>query len=408
MSGKDILIIEDSLTQVEHLRFILEKHGFCVADAANGIEAKELIKRKKPAVIISDVVMPEMDGYEFCRTLKASPEYGDVPVVLLTALSEPGDVVRGLECGADNFIIKPYDEEYLISLINGLCDKPVQRSEEPAPEPLQLHFAGKDYVLNADRRQILNLLLSTYQTAVQKNRELSKARDELHELNQQLKAANSELEAFSYTVSHDLRSPLNIIGLYAQALLEVCKKCGEGGGDYLDGIMAQVNRMSRLISTLLSFSRIMQGELHRADVDLSSVAREIAADLTVNHPERKARFIIADDVVVNGDPKLLRIVLVNLLGNAWKYSGKKEETVIEFGVREQGDRKVLFVRDNGVGFDQNAAQDLFKPFLRLHDPDEFPGTGVGLATVSRIIQRHGGKIWADGEVGKGAEFSFVF
>jgi light-regulated signal transduction histidine kinase (bacteriophytochrome) len=165
--------------------------------------------------------------------------------------------------------------------------------------------------------------------------------------------------------------------------------------------------MNQLITTLLNFSQLTRSEMRRTEVDLSTMAREIALDLSIKQPERKVAFNIADGMVVHGDARLLRVVLENLLGNAWKYTGREAQARIEFGMEEAGGETVYFVRDNGTGFDMSQADRLFNPFRRLHDEAEFEGTGIGLATVRKIIERHGGKVWAEGEVGKGAVFYFT-
>lgn len=405
-NDEEILIVEDSATQAEQLRYILEKHDFRVSTAANGREALSAISRQKPSLIISDILMPEMDGYELCREVKADNTLRDIPVILLTALSDPLDVIRGIECGADSFITKPYDEEALISGIRQMQADRFYPVRENSTGELELNYDGRDYVLNADCGQILKLLLSSYEMAIRKNRELIRARDEMNELNIQLKAVNSELESFSFTVSHDLRSPLNVIGLYCQVIMEI--GCGdEQSREYVKGILDQVDRMNQLITTLLNFSRLSRGEMNRTKVDLSVMAREIAAHLSMKQPERAVSFSIEDGIVVDGDTKLLRVVLENLLGNAWKYTGREAEALIEFGKRESGKEPAYFVRDNGTGFNMSEAGKLFNPFRRLHDKEDFEGTGVGLATVRKIVERHGGKVWAEGEVGKGAVFYFT-
>jgi two-component system sensor histidine kinase/response regulator len=408
MTGNEILIVEDSPIQAEQLRYILERHRYRVSTSANGKEALAAIAERKPAFIISDIVMPEMDGYELCRKIKTDEGYRDIPVILLTTLSDPHDVVRGLECGADNFVSKPYDEEYLVSLIEHMNAERIQPERENTTEELELHFGGQDYVLHADRRQILNLLLSTYETAIRKNRELSQARDELHELNEQLKAANRELEAFGYTVSHDLRSPLNVISLCCQEMLGFHKESLDAPVlEDIQMIFAETDRMNQLINTLLNFSQLTRIEMTKEDVDLSGMAMEIARQLSMKQPERRVTFCIAAGITANGDERLLQVVLENLLGNAWKYTGKNEEALVEFGMEETDGEKEYFVKDNGAGFDMGFAGNLFRPFQRLHQPEEFKGTGIGLATVQRIIQRHGGKVRAEGEVDKGATFYFT-
>jgi PAS domain S-box-containing protein len=242
----------------------------------------------------------------------------------------------------------------------------------------------------------------------QLNAHLAERTIELEEANRQLKSANNELEAFNYTVSHDLRSPLTIISLYAQMISEICgARLDRECKTFVEGIIGYTERMEGLLSALLEFSRISRREINRETVDLSSMAREITMVLQLKEPGRKAVLNIADGLVVEGDGHLLRNVLENLLGNAWKFCRKKETTVIEFGGTEVEGRPAYYVRDNGVGFDMGAAGSLFEAFHRLHDRKEFEGHGIGLATVKRIVQRHGGKVWAEGEVGKGASIYFT-
>jgi len=225
----------------------------------------------------------------------------------------------------------------------------------------------------------------------------------------QLEAANSELEAFSYSVAHDLKSPLRIISGFSQMLLkDYSERLDTTGADYLRRLHAASHRMGQLIDALLKLSQVMKAEMRSERVYLSGMARAIAADLRRVQPERKAEFVIEENLSAQGDSGLLRIVMENLVGNAWKFTGKRDVARIEFGsAGERDGRTVFFVRDNGAGFEMKYAEKLFDPFQRLHGPDEFPGTGIGLATVSRIIQRHGGEIWAEGEKDRGAAFYFT-
>ena len=224
----------------------------------------------------------------------------------------------------------------------------------------------------------------------------------------QLEAANRELEAFSYSVSHDLRAPLRGIDGFSQALLEdYSERLDDQGLDYLRRVRAATQRMSRLIDDLLGLSRITRSELRREAVDLSGLARSVVEQLREAQPGRQVEFRVADGLSAQGDARLLRIALENLLGNAWKFSSKTAGAVIEFGATEAGGEDVYFVRDNGAGFDMNYASKLFGAFQRLHDVREFEGTGIGLATVQRIVRRHGGLVWAEGEPGRGATFYFT-
>ncbi len=235
-----------------------------------------------------------------------------------------------------------------------------------------------------------------------------KAEGDVVALNQSLKAANHELEAFSFTVSHDLRSPLSTVGGFCGLLREVPpEKHGERCAKYSGIIEKEVVRMEKLIDALLEFSRSSRGAIRCEPLDLAGLAAEIAEELKTRFPERSVDFRIAADLVVLGDPPLLRVVMHNLLSNAWKYTGRQQHAEIEFGVTERNGETAYFVKDNGAGFDGERAGDLFEAFKRLHTDKEFQGSGIGLATVKRIIERHGGRVWAEGEVGKGATFYFT-
>jgi len=224
----------------------------------------------------------------------------------------------------------------------------------------------------------------------------------------ELVETNRELQTFNYSVAHDLRQPLNIINGYCQALEMLCgdrldKECA----GYLQGTYEGTLRMSNLIEALLNFSHLSHVELHRELVDLSKMARELAEGLRVTNPERPVTFQIADGVMVDGDPDLLRAALDNVIGNAWKYTAIRVEAIIEFGAVEIDGRTACFIRDNGSGFDMADADKLFLPFKCLSGAEETRGFGIGLATVERIIKRHGGRIWAEGEPDKGATFWFT-
>lgn len=231
--------------------------------------------------------------------------------------------------------------------------------------------------------------------------------ERVEERTAQIAAANKELDSFAYSVSHDLRAPLRGIDGFSQALLEdYGDRFDDTAKDYIGRVRAGCLRMGNLIDDMLQLSRLSRGAIHRQDVDLSAMAEEIAGELQKSAPDRAVAFDLAPGVVVNGDPVLLRAVMDNLLGNAWKFTGRTEGAKIAFGMQESEGKKVIFVRDNGAGFDMAYAGKLFVAFQRLHSPQEFEGTGIGLATVQRIIHRHGGEIWAEGEVGRGATFYF--
>ncbi len=224
----------------------------------------------------------------------------------------------------------------------------------------------------------------------------------------ELEIANQELEAFNYTVSHDLRRPLTHINGYCQVIREMCtKSLDEQCMGYIREVLDGTLEMNQLIDTLLNFSQLSRSELHRETVDLSEIAKDLAAEFRISEPRRRVTFTIAEGITANGDAQLLRVVLGNLLGNAWKYTGKQEEAVIQFGVTEVEGKPVYFVRDNGPGFEMADAGKLFVPFKRLSSASKFKGYGIGLATVQRVIERHGGRVWAEGEPDKGATFYFT-
>ena len=224
----------------------------------------------------------------------------------------------------------------------------------------------------------------------------------------QLEAANKELESFSYSVSHDLQSPLRIINGFSQVLWSTCQpNLNDLASHYLSRIQANSQKMSDLIDALLELSRVTRSEMKLIEVNLSQIAQNIIEDLQTQDPDRQVEIKIAPDLKAIGDPQLLRIVLDNLLHNAWKYTSKRSLAKIEFdALTVNGEQSAFYVRDNGAGFDQNYADKLFTAFQRLHSQAEFPGTGIGLATVQRIIYRHGGKVWAKGECDRGTTIYF--
>jgi PAS domain S-box-containing protein len=224
----------------------------------------------------------------------------------------------------------------------------------------------------------------------------------------QLQVANKELEAFAYSVSHDLRAPLRAIDGFLRILInEYAGELSAEARELLDKVRFANQNMSHLVDALLGLSRMSRTEIRRERTDLSLLARSILEALGREHPNRDVDWLVVDQAIADGDSRLLRVVLENLLGNAWKFTSKREHARIEFGAEKRNGETVYFVRDNGAGFDSRYADKLFGAFQRLHRSDEFEGTGIGLATVQRIIHRHGGRIWAESELGKGATFYFV-
>ncbi|MDB6066044.1 MAG: domain S-box protein [Pedosphaera sp.] len=277
-------------------------------------------------------------------------------------------------------------------------------------EPFTAEVSLSPYVIEGKSYLLTNIVDIT---------ERKQAREEIHQLNLDLEkrvmertsdlaAANRELETFSFSVSHDLRSPLRIIDGFSKLLKEeYTDRLDLEAREYLDRISTAAERMDLLIRGLLNLSHITRSQIQHRPVNLSAMANAIAREIQGSDPQRVAEFVIAPDLSAKGDPELLRSVLQNLLGNAWKYTSKHPRARIEFGAEQGGGETVFYVRDDGAGFDPENAGKLFNAFQRLHDEKEFPGTGIGLTTVQRIIQRHGGRIWAEGAVNKGATFYFT-
>ncbi|MBI4266907.1 MAG: hypothetical protein HY668_00885 [Chloroflexi bacterium] len=276
-------------------------------------------------------------------------------------------------------------------------------------------FNAEKTRLEETQRAVLNILDDLNQSG----EDLQKAHDilevrvrertaELQRRTLELEASNRELEAFSYSVSHDLRAPLRVMDGFSQAILEdFGDKLNSEGKEYLQYIRTSSQLMARLIDDLLNLSRITRAELNLQKVNLSEIALEVVKDLQRSQPGRRVEFIIAPGLEAYGDNHLLKLVLENLLGNASKFTARQPTAKIEFGVTRSHGAEAYFVRDNGAGFDMTYAHKLFKPFQRLHRPEDFSGTGIGLASVHRIINRLGGKVWAEGEPDKGAAFYFT-
>ncbi len=391
----EILVAEDSATQAEQLKGLLEERGYAVTIAPNGMRALEAARKSRPTLIISDIVMPEMDGYAFCKAVKTDPGLRDVPVILVTSLSSIQDIAMGLECGADNFIRKPYDPRNLLSRIDYILSN------------RELRAGG--------RPQILDLLVSSYEEAIQVNEELKLREQEVRGLNAdlerraaQLEAANKELESFSYSVSHDLRAPLRAIDGFSRMLDDdYADLLDDEGRRFLATIRENALRMGQLIEDLLQLSRLGRKPISAARIDMTTLAGEALKELRASAPKTPARCTIEPMPAARCDPSLLRQVWVNLLSNAIKYSGYRKDPVIRVSGYAERAENVYCVEDNGAGFDMKYYDKLFGVFQRLHGAEQFPGTGVGLAIVQRVVARHGGRVWAKGKPNEGASFYFA-
>jgi signal transduction histidine kinase len=439
-----ILVAEDSPTQAKKLQYILEQQGYEVTIATNGLLALETAQRYKPTLIISDVVMPEMDGYELCRRVKADAELADVPVILVTSLSDPQDVIRGLECRADNFMLKPFDERYLLGSIQFvLINREMRQTDQPGLG-LEIYFEGQKYFISADRLQILNLLLSTYEAAIQRNKQLSLAQDlqqqtnselqqlavelehrvfqrtqELRLYSAKLERSNRELQDFAQIGSHDLQEPLRKILSFGDRLKSKAGELlDEECRDYLERMTNAAARMQFLITDLMTFSKVETNSQPFVPVDLGLIAREVSADLGTRIEQAGGSVEIEELPTIDADPVQMRQLLQNLIGNSLKYFRPGVPPVVRIYSQKLDARSPdpmdetalarqlcqILVVDNDIGFDEKYLDRIFTVFQRLHKKGEYEGTGVGLAICRKIVDRHSGTITARSRPGEGATF----
>jgi signal transduction histidine kinase len=377
----NILLVDDQPANLVALEAMLQGLGQNLIKAESGREALRWLLTHEFAVILLDVKMPEMDGFETAELIRQRDKSRHTPILFLTAGdSTQTQAVRGYAVGAVDYLVKPVVPEFVRSKV-----------------AVFVELAKKNELL---RRQA-KLLAESEQAAL----ELAETRAELV---RDLEHKNRELESFSYAVSHDLRAPLRRIDSFSRAVLESQgDRLDEAGQRFLSRVREASRHMSQLIDDVLHLSRVTRADLRDQEVDLSSIASLILTRLQESEPERKLDAKVRPGVLVTGDSQLLKIAMENLLENAWKFTAKEPESRIEFGMMQAGGEATYFVRDNGAGFDMTYTDRLFGPFQRLHPQGEFPGNGIGLATVQRIIHRHGGRVWAEGLVGQGATFYFT-
>ncbi|MEY4545442.1 MAG: hypothetical protein RL685_1637 [Pseudomonadota bacterium] len=390
LGPKRVLLVDDSETYLQETAGLLRAEGYDVVLARSGEQALDMLDVQSVDCILLDLLMPGLGGKNTCRNIKASAVVRDVPLIMVTSVDDREAMIEGLALGADDYIAKSSEFVVLKARLRAQIRRKQFEDE---------HRRIQDELLASERRT----------AEARAARLVAEAKAEHTE---ELDRKNKELEAFSYSVSHDLRAPLRSIDGFSQALLEdFGEKLEPKALNYLVRVRTAAQRMGELIDDLLELSRLGRAELHEADMDLAELARIVAEELARRHPERHVQFVAPSALPVVADRRLLQVVLENLLGNAWKFTAKVAEARVEVGL-EVGDEAGpagarYYVRDNGAGFDMAYAARLFSPFQRLHKDEEFAGTGIGLATVQRVIDRHGGEVWAQGEVGKGATVFFT-
>jgi len=407
LSRITILVVEDSATQAQALKQILEQERCRVIVAADGEAALSSLESGRPDIVLTDVVMPIMGGYELCRRIRSTAATKDLPVILVTSLSDPEEVIRGLAAGADNFIRKPFDGRYLISRVrNVIANLELRRTAELAAG-VRVHFADRDYLVSTEPHRAIDLLLSTYEAAVEQNRELVAAGEALRETNCTLEEVNQDLEAFSYSISHDLKAPLRSLLGFVEIIEQDYAPVLDDEGRRLFGVIADsAQNMRGMIDGLLRFARMSHRELGFEMLDMNGLFRECWEQIRRVDDGREIVFDAGPLPNAVGDRSTLQEVIVNLLTNAVKFTRLTPVAHIDVSGRVENEFAVFTLRDNGVGFDPAGAANLFGAFRRLHSQAEFEGSGIGLALARRIIERHGGTISGTGAVGQGAEFSF--
>jgi len=393
LSPKRILAVDDSPTYLHTLADHLRDEGYDVAQATSGEEAIDLLAVQPVDCILLDRMMPGMSGAETCERIKAAPVVRDIPLIMLTSLEGRDAMIDGFSAGADDFISKSSGLDVLKARVQAQIRRKQFEDE---------HRSTREHLLRSEHEA----------AEAHAARKLAEARaalvEQLERGNRELAAANRELEAFSYSVSHDLRARVRAIEGFTRALEEDAgDRLIEADREHLRRVVASTARMSDLIDALLELSQISRAPLVRSTVDLSAIAISVFDELRHREPGRDVDVVVAPDLRVDADDKLMRIMLDNILGNAWKFTSRRAHGRIEFGVVVDHRDQVFFARDNGAGFNAAYVARMFAPFQRLHSPSEFAGTGIGLATVQRIIERHGGRIWAEGSLDAGATFYFT-
>lgn len=346
-----VLIVEDEAIVAESIASKLRRYGYEVLDTLpSGEEAIEVAEKTRPDVILMDIHLAgKIDGIQAADRI--SSQY-HIPVIFLTAYADEQTISRAKEAGPFGYLVKPFRERDLYITI-----------------------------------------------------EMARERSRLET---ELESANRELDSFSYSVSHDLRAPLIAIDGFSRILQETyAGYLPPDGIECINRIRQAANQMDHLIEDFLRLSRVTRAPVQITDLDITSLARDVLGQLATGDPDRRVSWSVEEGLKAYGDPGLIEIAFKNILGNAWKYTVHAEEAQIQVGSIMQGQTRVFYVKDNGAGFPSEKSNLLFIPLQRLHAHHEFPGNGIGLATVQRIIHRHGGRIWAEGEVQKGASFFFT-
>ena len=436
----EILIVEDSPTQAERLRRLIQSLHYNARVAANGQLALAAIRERKPHLVLSDIVMPEMNGYDLCRAIKSDPTLRDIPVILVTSLNDPKDIIRGIECGADNFIRKPYAEDYLLNRISHMLMNQKLRKNQNVEIGIALYLGDQKHFINAERQQILDLLISTYEQAVQVNGELQARERQVIELNMRLAHHAAELEtinreialknlelaeasrmksAFIANMSHELRTPLNaIIGFTGALLMKLPGPLTSDQDKQLNTIRASARHLLSLINDILDVAKIEAGKLTLSiePVHCQELMAEVADTLRPLAQQKGLALEMAlgeagqPPAIIDTDRRALTQILINLLNNAIKFT--EQGTVrISLSQREEDGELVteMSIADSGAGIKEEDQAKLFQAFSQLDSTStrHVEGAGLGLYLCQNLANAIGGALFFNSDYGSGSTFTLA-
>ncbi|ATD62923.1 MAG: hybrid sensor histidine kinase/response regulator [Janthinobacterium svalbardensis] len=436
----EILIVEDSPTQAERLRRLIQSLHYNARVAANGQLALAAIRERKPHLVLSDIVMPEMNGYDLCRAIKSDPTLRDIPVILVTSLNDPKDIIRGIECGADNFIRKPYAEDYLLNRISHMLMNQKLRKNQNVEIGIALYLGDQKHFINAERQQILDLLISTYEQAVQVNGELQARERQVIELNMRLAHHAAELEtinreialknlelaeasrmksAFIANMSHELRTPLNaIIGFTGALLMKLPGPLTSDQDKQLNTIRASARHLLSLINDILDVAKIEAGKLTLSiePVHCQELMAEVADTLRPLAQQKGLTLEMAlgeagqPPAIIDTDRRALTQILINLLNNAIKFT---EQGTVRISLSQREEDGVLVtemsIADSGAGIKEEDQAKLFQAFSQLDSTStrHVEGAGLGLYLCQNLANAIGGALFFNSDYGSGSTFTLA-
>ncbi|MDN2670346.1 MULTISPECIES: hybrid sensor histidine kinase/response regulator [unclassified Janthinobacterium] len=436
----EILIVEDSPTQAERLRRLIQSLHYNARVAANGQLALAAIRERKPHLVLSDIVMPEMNGYDLCRAIKSDPTLRDIPVILVTSLNDPKDIIRGIECGADNFIRKPYAEDYLLNRISHMLMNQKLRKNQNVEIGIALYLGDQKHFINAERQQILDLLISTYEQAVQVNGELQARERQVIELNMRLAHHAAELEtinreialknlelaeasrmksAFIANMSHELRTPLNaIIGFTGALLMKLPGPLTSDQDKQLNTIRASARHLLSLINDILDVAKIEAGKLTLSiePVHCQELMADVADTLRPLAQQKGLALEMAlgeegqPPAIIDTDRRALTQILINLLNNAIKFT---EQGTVRISLAQRDEDGVLVtemsIADSGAGIKEEDQAKLFQAFSQLDSTStrHVEGAGLGLYLCQNLANAIGGALFFNSDYGSGSTFTLA-